>query len=156
MNRLVFGCGYLGARVAKRWQKAGDHVYAVTRNPSREDELKSLGFTPFFADITEPQTLAGLPKSDTVLFAVGMDRTRYTDIRSVYVDGLKNALDRIGNETEHFIYVSSTGVYGDFGGQWIDESAPTVPTRAGGIACLEAERLLAASCFGDRATVNFV
>ena len=153
MNRLIFGCGYLGSRVAKRWLESGDNVYSITRDRSRAEEIKSLGFLPIIADITEPDTLVGLPKAETVLFAVGMDRTRYDDIRLVYVDGLQHVLDKIGNELAHFIYVSSTGVYGDFGGQWIDEHSPTEPAREGGKACLEAEHLIAASDLSARATI---
>lgn len=153
MNRLIFGCGYLGSRVAKRWLEAGDNVYSLTRSSSRADEMKSLGFLPIIADITNPLTLTDLPAAETVLFAVGMDRTKYDDIRMVYVDGLQNVLDHIWSQTAHFIYVSSTGVFGDFGGQWIDENSPTEPAREGGKACLEAERLINSSRFGARATI---
>lgn len=153
MKRLVFGCGYLGSQVAQRWLHAGDHVYSITRNSTRAKELKSLGLTPIVADITKPETMADLPETDTILFAVGMDRSKYSDIRSVYVDGLSNVLGHVSNSPAQFIYVSSTGVYGDFGGQWIDETFPTMPDREGGKACLEAERLLTASGFGDRATI---
>ena len=152
MNRLIFGCGYLGSRVAKRWLESGDEVYTLTRSSSRAEELRSLGFIPIVADITKRDTLTDLPAAETVLFAVGMDRTTYDDIRLVYVEGLQNALGRLWKKTEHFIYVSSTGVYGDFGGQWIDEGSPTQPTREGGKACLEAERLIA-SHLGARATI---
>ena len=153
MKRLVFGCGYLGKRIAKHWVAAGDTVYAVTRKSDRAAELESLGIQPVIADVTQPDTLSELPKIDTLLFAVGMDRSQYSDIREVYVHGLKNVLAKICAETSHLIYISSTGVYGDFGGQWIDESAPTEPTREGGKACLEAEQLIANSRFGNVSTI---
>jgi len=151
--RLIFGCGYLGLRVAKIWAQAGDEVYAVTRNENRKSDLESFGIKPIVADITKPESLTDLPASDTLLFAVGMDRSVYSDIRAVYVDGLKNVLDAVGSTTRHFIYVSSTGVYGDFGGEWIDESSETNPAREGGKACLEAEALLKSSQFKDCSTI---
>ncbi len=153
MNRLIFGCGYLGFRVAKRWLETGDTVYSVTRNASRADDLNALGFIPIIADITDPETLADLPEADTVLFAVGMDRTTYSDIRSVYIEGLRNVLNHLPASITQFIYISSTGVYGDFGGQWINETSPTEPVREGGKACLEAERLLMASRLGQHSTI---
>ena len=153
MIRLVFGCGYLGLRVASIWKNRGDTVYAVTRNNDRSNEFKSLGLTPIVGDITEPESLKDLPFADTVLFAVGMDRSRYSDIHQVYVEGLKNALSYLPEQTGHFIYVSSTGVYGDFGGDWVDESAITEPKREGGKACVAAEELLRLSNFSDRATI---
>ena len=115
--------------------------------------LQTLGIHPILADITKPETLEALPQVDTVLFSVGMDRTKYDDIRTVYVDGLKNVLSRLSDQPKHLIYISSTGVYGDFGGQWVDENSETEPVREGGKACLEAERLIAASQFADRSTI---
>lgn len=153
MNRLIFGCGYLGKRIAKKWVAAGDRVYAVTRKAENVPQLESLGLTPLIGDVTNPESLANLPDAETVLVAVGMDRTQYSDIREVYVDGLRNVLSHLSDATSHLIYVSSTGVYGDFGGRWIDETAPTNPTRDGGRACLEAEEMIAASRFGSSSTV---
>ncbi len=89
MNRLIFGCGYLGFRVARMWQGAGDRVFAVTRSKSRANQFEATGFIPIVADVTNPATLAELPAADTVLVAIGMDRTRYSDIRTVYVEGLR-------------------------------------------------------------------
>ena len=33
VRKLIFGCGYLGQRVARLWQAAGDEVWVVTRRP---------------------------------------------------------------------------------------------------------------------------
>ena len=157
MKRLIFGCGYLGLRVAKRWIKSGDSVFAITRNPERAPELERLGLRPIVADITNSNSLSELPIVDTVLFAVGMDRSKYSDIRLVYVEGLKHAIDALSkslsDETGQFIYVSSTGVYGDFGGDWVDENSATQPEREGGQACLEAENVIRASRFQSRSTI---
>jgi nucleoside-diphosphate-sugar epimerase len=80
---------------------------------------------------------------DTIVFAVGMDRSRYDDIYDVYVEGLRRFIDSYPHPIKHLIYVSSTGVYGDFGGDWAHEDSPTLPAREGGKACLMAEALLA-------------
>jgi nucleoside-diphosphate-sugar epimerase len=153
MKRLIFGCGYLGFPVAQRWLDCGDEVFAVTRSRERAEDFSKAGLNPLIADITEPNSLPPLPAVDSVLFAVGMDRSRYSNIRDVYVEGLKNVLARLPVETGHFIYVSSTGVYGDFDGGWVDENSPTEPQRVGGEACLEAESLIRNSPFADRATI---
>ncbi len=153
MKRLIFGCGYLGFPVAERWLAAGDEVFAVTRRKERADAFEAAGLQPLIADITDPDSIPPLPVADTVLFAVGMDRTRYSDIRDVYVEGLRNTVARLPVETGHFIYISSTGVYGDVDGDWVDENSKTVPDRAGGIACLEAESFLRNNSFAGRATI---
>ena len=153
MIRLIFGCGYLGLRVAKKWIASGDSVYSITRTKARSDELSQLGIAPIIADVTNPSSLESLPSADTVLFAVGMDRSQYDDIRQVYVEGLQNVLDRLSDSVKHLIYISSTGVYGDFGGDWVDESSITEPTREGGKACLEAEGLIREGGFQSRNTI---
>jgi len=142
VKRLVIGCGYLGRRVARRWLEMGDTVFAVTRDPARADEFEQDGILPFVADIHDVSSLAGLPEVDTVLYAVGFDRTAGQIIRDVFVEGLKNVLSQLPAPRGRFIYISSTGTYGQDDGQWVDEESPCHPVREGGKACLDAENLL--------------
>ncbi|NIP86415.1 MAG: NAD-dependent epimerase/dehydratase family protein [Planctomycetales bacterium] len=141
-SRLIFGCGYLGLRLARRWRGSGDVVYAVTRSRQQADRFGEEGLQPIVADVTCPQTLGDLPACDTVLFAVGFDRHSGRAMREVYVEGLGHVLEALPADCGHFIYISSTGVYGQQDGSWVDEQAVCQPQRAGGQACLEAERLL--------------
>lgn len=143
MKALIFGCGYLGSRVAEIWQRQNNQVSVVTRTNDNADHFLSLGYQPIVADITNAESLANISTNfDVVLFAVGFDRSRYSDIRQVYVDGLKNVLEQLKGSACHFIYISSTGVFGDCKGEWIDETATAEPIRPGGKACLEAEQLV--------------
>ena len=59
----------------------------------------------------------------------------------VYVQGLANVLDRLPN-VSRFVYVSSSSVYGQRAGEWIDETSPTEPEEPAGQVVLEAESLL--------------
>jgi nucleoside-diphosphate-sugar epimerase len=153
MAKLIFGCGYLGRRVAAAWLKAGETVYAVTRSSQRASEFEAAGLKPITADVTRPATLVHLPAVDTVLYAVGFDRAALKSIHEVYVDGLRNVLDALPQETGRLIYVSSTGVYGQTDGDWVDEESPCRPERAGGRACLEAERLIQAHAIAPRSVI---
>ena len=153
MNRLVIGCGYLGLRVAQKWLRAGDTVFAVTRSVSRSEEFKSQGITPIVADVTDYQSLNNLPAAATVLFAVGFDRGRHQDVREVYVDGFKNVLERLPGETEQLIYVSTTGVYGDHDGGWISETTTVQPSRPSSHACWLAETALKQSGWWDKSVI---
>ena len=153
MGKLIFGCGYLGMPVAQRWLAEGDEVFAMTRTAERAAEFAAMGIQPLVGDLTEPETMPQLPAVDTVLFAVGFDRSSERTIHEVYVAGLERALAALDDRLRRFIYISSTGVYGDFGGQWVDETTPCEPIREGGRACLAAERTLAGSRFADRAVV---
>lgn len=153
MRRLVIGCGYLGQRVAAEWQERGDEVFVTTRSRSRATELNALNFTPIVADVTDADSLRRLPRAETVLFAVGFDRTSGHAIESVYVGGLSNTVKALDEGTNRFIYISSTGVYGQSQGEWVDESSACQPTRPGGKACLAAEQLLQASPLADKAII---
>ena len=64
-----------------------------------------------------------------------------------------DVLEALPDGVQKLIYISSTGVYGDFGGGWVDEESPCQPERAGGQACLAAEQLLAQHAGGAQAIV---
>src|SRR5262245_6120909 len=140
MSKLIFGCGYLGLRVAERWRREGDDVYVVTRSEARAATLARQGYAPVVADVTRPDTLTYLPQADSVLWAVGFDRNAGPSMRDVYVDGLQAALDAVPPALAKFVYISSTGVYGQTQDEWVDEESPTVPDREGGQLSLAAEQ----------------
>ncbi len=152
-SKLIFGCGYLGSRVADLWLENGGQVFAVTRSAARVKQLQERGLTAVVADINQPKTLHELPQVETVLFAVGYDRSAGRSIHEVYVGGLGNVLDALPAATERIVYVSSTGVYGQADGGWVDEESECRPTREGGRACLDAEGLLAAHPQGKKSIV---
>jgi len=152
-TKLIFGCGYLGRRVARRWLELGDEVHAVTRNMARAEALRGEGIRPYVADVTQPGSLDGLPVADTVLYAIGFDRSAGHTMQEVYVDGLKSALDALPDATGRLIYISSTSVYAQQDGEWVDEASPTEPTRQNGRDCLAAEKTLSRHRLGARAVI---
>ena len=142
MQKLIIGCGYLGRRVARAWMAEGHSVSAVTRSDTRAAEMFREGIQPMVGDICELSSLAGLPAADTVLFAVGYDRTSGHSQQAVSVDGLRNVLQIIASRTGRLISISSSSVYGQSAGEWVDESSPCDPVQPGGECCLAAERLV--------------
>ncbi len=152
-SRLVIGCGYLGERVARRWLAEGSVVHCVTRSLGRARHLESLGFKTFVADVTRPGTLADLPAADTVLYAVGYQPGSGVSRRAVYVDGLQAVLDRLDARASRIVLASSTGVYGESGGAWVDEETPCRPAREAGQVLLAAEETLRGHRLGSAAIV---
>ncbi|MBL9124136.1 MAG: SDR family oxidoreductase [Planctomycetaceae bacterium] len=153
MSKLVIGCGYLGRRVAERWARAGERVFAVTRSPQRAVALRQQGLEPVVADVTDRASLAGLPEAETVLYAVGFDRTADKPKRDVYVAGLANVLDALSPRVARLIYISSTSVYGQQAGEWVDEQSSCEPATEDGRICLAAEQILATHPLGDRGCI---
>jgi nucleoside-diphosphate-sugar epimerase len=142
---MVIGCGYLGRRVAALWQAQGHRVFATTRKPERAAEWRQLGLEPVLCDVCDPYRLRALPQAETVVYCVGLDRTAGRPMQAVYVDGLGNVLSELtGRLTRpaRFLYVSSTSVYGQTGGEEVDETSPTEPVEESGKVVLAAERLL--------------
>lgn len=151
MSKLIFGCGYLGKRVARLWRASGDEVTIVTRSADRAAEFARHGFRPLVADVTDKNSLTALPAADTVLYAIGHDRAAAPSMRQVYVEGLHSALDALVGRIERFIYISSTSVYGQTGGVWVDEDSLCKPRGENGAICLEAEQTLLNHPLADRA-----
>ena len=122
-SKLVVGCGYLGRRVADLWRAGARSFRGHALARSCCQEFAHAGLRPIVADVMRLETLVGLPTAQTVLYAVGYDRQQSFGIQEVYLRGLVNVLNALPTATGRLIYVSSTGVYGDCGGEWIDEHA---------------------------------
>jgi nucleoside-diphosphate-sugar epimerase len=136
---LILGCGYLGRRVAALWRQQDRTVFAATRNPAH----LLADVTPIVCDVLDPASLGALPRVDTVLYAVGFDRGSKATMHEVYVEGLANVLDQLP-KPKRFIHVSSSSVYGQTDGGWVDETSQTEPGEESGRIVLEAEAVLRA------------
>lgn len=147
---FVFGCGYLGSRVAKLLISAGWKVGALTRSRDRAGFLKGIGVDPVVGDWTDSRVYERIASADRVLIAVGYDGARplgggFARVRTrqeVHVEGLRLALKNIAPESR-VVYVSTTGVFHQADGGWVDENSPAKPARGGGESHLRAEELLA-------------
>ena len=142
MRFLIFGCGYLGKRAAQVWIDGGHTVFAVTRSVTNAELLKAIGIHSIIGDICRPESLAELPDVDVVLHAVGFDPKSQWTREQVTRDGMKNVIQAISGRCSHVIQISSTSVYGQSGGEWVDESSECLPTQISGQLTLAAEQLV--------------
>lgn len=147
---LIAGCGYLGRRAAERWQRSGVRVSVITRSASKAGELANAGFEPIIGELAAGDFPA-LPDVDTVLWAVGFDRTSGQSREAIWIDGLQRLLQQLPSTAKRFLYVSSTGVYGQTTGEFVSESIDPQPTSDSGKCCLKAEQLLQAEFDGQPA-----
>lgn len=133
---LIAGCGDLGVRLAGRL--AGDtwQVHGLRRNTQALPE----GIIPVRADLGDPASLSGLQADwDAVVYQATPDAYDEAGYRAAYHDGLANLLGRI--RTRRLVFVSSTAVYGQESGEWVDEDSATEPARFNGRVLIEAEAL---------------
>ncbi len=154
---LIVGCGYVGHRVAQMWCSSGIQTFAISRSIAKAEQLKTESVHPVIMDLSSSENWPELPIVDVVLWSVGFDRSAGADRTKVWIDGLRELLNRVRFRTERgtVIYTSSTGVYGDSGGEEVDEASATSPDSEGGKACLAAEQIVRefATSTGHGATI---
>ena len=138
---LIFGAGYLGRRVAIQAANAGHFVWATTRTPRKANALSKSGLQPIVADWTDRRTLSAIPEVDQLLISVSYDRHSRQSRLDSQVGGLRNLLQVVPPHTR-VCYISTTGVYHQTDGRWVDEHSTTRPNREGGRVHLMAEELL--------------
>ena len=140
---LLIGCGDLGQRAAQRFLARGDEVLALRRNPPDAD---AGGIQWLRGDITRPDTLGNLPQGVTRLIHLPSPGARNPQAyRGVFVDGLANVLKALDQSPlKRVVFVSSSAVYGEHHGGWVDEDTPPAPQGFNGQVLLEAEAALAA------------
>jgi nucleoside-diphosphate-sugar epimerase len=154
--KLIAGCGYLGRRVAALWRARGHHVRALTRG--RADELRALGVEPIVGDVRELLDVLTLEPAETVLYAVAPDRRPGgSTAAEVWVEGLGNLVGAMREwpERPRLLFISSTGVYGQSGGEEVDETAPTCPADESGRVLEQAERALRDTWWPDAIVLRF-
>ncbi len=139
MTTLIIGCGYLGQRVGALLRNKGERVFGTVRSQRRAALIAGLDIEPVIADVLAPNSLGRLPEAQRILYCVGFDRAAGSSMRDVYVNGLQNVFDCLPRSVTRFVYASSTGVYGQTDGEWVDETSPTCPQHESGRACLAAE-----------------
>jgi len=144
---LIAGCGYVGSALAARLVAAGDTVWGLRRSATPPCP----GAGNVQANLADPATLAQLPEAlDYVFYTTGADGFSEAAYRAAYVDGLANLLATLhaqGQSPRRVFFTSSTGVYPQNDGQWLDEESPATPTRFSGTTIIAGEQLLHAGPF---------
>ncbi len=141
---LIVGCGDIGLRVLRllqpRWR-----VLALTSAPERLRRLREAGALPLLGDLDEPRSLGRLGGlADHVLHLAPPPAHGEADTRTRH---LLQALAR-GGCVQRIVYASTSGVYGDCGGQRFDETRAVAPATDRARRRADAEAAL--RCFGRR------
>jgi nucleoside-diphosphate-sugar epimerase len=143
---LIIGCGYLGRRLGAELLRAGYRVRGMTRSPEHAKAIAAAGIEPAVADVTVPNTLpAALAGAGIVYHMLGGMRGTPEELRRLHVEGTRNVLEALPASVRRYTYVSSTAVYGQTDGGWVDEAAPTEPSSNLGRLRVDAEALVRAA-----------
>lgn len=134
---LIVGCGDIGCRLARRLAAAAIGTTGMVRSERSADVLRRLGIRPLIADLDAP-----LDSLRSALDGEGCDWL--FQFAPPPADGehdprTRGLLAALPQAPQRLIYLSTSAVYGDCAGRWIDESAPLSPNTARGRRRLDAE-----------------
>lgn len=139
MRILQVGCGGLGSLIAEATLAQG-HELTIVR---RSHKAVPPGAQVLYLDVVAGEGLSTLHtiKADILLYCLApVEGQSY---QQTYVEGLRHVLAHVSlSQLKHVFFISSTGVYGEQQGEWIDDATPAIPADAEGQVILEAERLL--------------
>ena len=129
---LIIGCGDVGQRAA-RVLGAGQRarLLALTSSVDRMSDLRAQGITPLLGNLDDARSLSRLAGLATRVLHLAPPpstgpRAEKQDPRT---RALVHALMR-RSLPQTLVYGSTSGVYGDRQGQWVDESAALMPQTA--------------------------
>ncbi len=133
---LIVGCGDVGLRAAKLLSPHV-RVLALTSSPERCASLRAAGIQPLLGNLDEPATLARLAGlAQRVLHLAPPPGSGRSDPRT---GALLAALAR-RRRPASLVYGSTTGVYGDAQGEWVDETRTLNAATDRGLRRVDAER----------------
>ena len=139
---LIAGCGDVGTALGRNLHAAGHEVWGLKRRPA--DLPPSI--RPLAADLGDPATLSRLPAAlDVVVYsaaAAGFSEAQY---QTAYASGVRNllrALRDAGQRPRRLLFTSSTSVYAQHQGEWVDEDSPAEADGFSGRCIRVGEQLL--------------
>src|SRR6185503_2482936 len=128
---FIFGLGYSGLEIAKLAQAGGWQVAGTVTTADKAANLRDAGIDAHVFDGSAPAIAPGLAAATHVLCTIAPGTTGDP--------ALATSADRLGRAT-WLGYLSTTGVYGDRAGGWVDEDDVPQPTQPRSLARLATER----------------
>lgn len=125
---LIIGCGYVGGRLARRLHDDGVPVTGWTRTAQSSAALTAQDIPAVAADLDSPLDwpLDQIPSSLLYLAPPPSEGAEDTRMQH-FLKALAQARHRSLGAAPRIVYMSTTGVYGNCDGDWVDESRPAAP-----------------------------
>ena len=138
---LIAGCGYVGTATADLFQAAGWEVEGWTRSPESAAQLAAKPYAVHAIDIANRSAVqAAASAFDVVIHCASSGGGGTESYHRVYLEGANNLL--AGLQPRRFIYTSSTSVYAQTKGEWVDEESATEPVHETGKILRKAEEFV--------------
>jgi nucleoside-diphosphate-sugar epimerase len=138
---LIAGCGYVGTATADLFQTAGWEVEGWTRSPDSAAQLAAKPYAVQAVDIANRGAVQEAASAfDVVIHCASSGGGGTESYHRVYLKGATNLL--AGLQPRRFIYTSSTSVYAQTKGEWVNEESATEPIHETGKILRKAEELV--------------
>jgi nucleoside-diphosphate-sugar epimerase len=139
---LIAGCGDIGSRMATQLLANDWQVYGLRRSIER----LPAGVIGVAGDLFSEQCPAQWPSGeiDYVVYSAAATEHDEAGYQAAYVDGLKHTLSWLkqhGQKPKRLLFVSSSSVFAQKDGEWIDETSPARATNYSGRIMLDAEQV---------------
>ena len=134
MRLFVFGLGYVGEAFAQALRARGWEIAASARSPEQAEMLRAAGITP-----ADPNDKDAMAQALTGVNAVLITSPPSED-GCVALESVIPALAQAEAFPDWIGYLSTTGVYGDFEGNWVFETSPLKAQSVEGARRVGAER----------------
>lgn len=130
---IILGCGYIGTALARQALAAGEPVEALTRNTAKAEELRALGVAPVVvANLASADWHPLLNASDARIVncvspaGAGVEGYRHSFLEGAESIGrwLEDSVGQGRPPARELVFTSSTGVYPQTDGGWVDEATP--------------------------------
>jgi len=120
---FIVGCGYVGARLVRQYLDRGDTVRALVRSAAGVKRLSGLPVRVLRRDLAFDE-LGDLKTAGVDCFHLAPPPSR--GVEDIHTRRLVASFARAGHP-RRLVYISTTGVYGDCAGAWVDETWPVRP-----------------------------
>jgi nucleoside-diphosphate-sugar epimerase len=139
---LIVGCGYVGQRLAEKLQHEHD-VSAIVRSHEKAKWLSSRGIASVALDLDRVRSSTHIPErleQAAIFYLAPPPAKGESDLR------LDRFLQLATVPPATFVYISTTGVYGDTKGALVDESSPVAPSTERARRRVSAEEMIRVWC----------
>jgi nucleoside-diphosphate-sugar epimerase len=136
---MIVGCGDVGLRIVARVHHRF-RLLALTSSPERVPALRAAGVVPIVGNLDDRASvrrLRGL--APWLIHLAPPPNSGRTDPRT------RRLVAALAGRAKRRVYISTTGVYGDHGGAWIDETARLAPANERAVRRIDAELAMRAA-----------
>ena len=126
---LIFGYGYTARALSTHLLSKGWSITGTTRSAEKADTMQKAGIEPILWTDPDERVQSALSRATAILFSIGPDQTGDPVFKRFQDD-----IARSANHLTWAGYLSTTGVYGNFDGAWVDETTPLTPPTQRGLA----------------------